>query len=606
MNSNSFSSPESPLQQYRILLQQYDERFKMQEKLLRWLGLARLVTLVAAATGIYWYFKLDEISYLITGFLLLGMFVLLVTATSLVRKRKKLYGELSAINRKEIAFLEEGQQDCENGAGYLHPHHPYAADLDLFGNQSLFQHLNRTVTRGGEIRLAEVLGKPDKKIIRQNQDAVKELHGQLLWRQLFLASGSHTPGTVEVETALKNWKATGFMDKNRVILLSIVAWGLPAFTLTSILLAIAGVIDGNGLPVLLFLLNLLSLLIMVPTIRKFHKPMEGLNNTLTAFSAMLNGIKEYPATGEKMRTLKNQLGRERGDASLAVKQLGSILDQFDSLGNILAVVLVDGIFLYHMHGLIRLMRWKIKHENEITEWLDVIYETDLLCSLANFAFNNPGNTWPEISAEPMLQMEDASHPLLPAERRIANSIRFGNPSLFILTGSNMAGKSTFLRTIGINLVMACAGLPVCAKKMEFYPFDLLTSMRIGDSLAEGESLFFAELKRLQYIMGHIREGNQCLVLLDEILRGTNSDDKYKGTSGYLKQLVELQSNGILATNDLKVTSLSDEFSGRLKNICFEVEVTDSGLFFDYRLKDGVCSKLSASYLMQQMKIIADE
>ncbi|MFN8206305.1 MAG: hypothetical protein U0T82_02705 [Bacteroidales bacterium] len=603
MNSNSITPPGSALKQYQKLLEQYSNRFRIQEKLLRWLGLARLTTLVAGVIGIYRYFNLDRLSDLIAGLLLLGMFVLLVTASGLVRKRKKLYNELCTINRKEIDFLEQGKQDRENGAGYLIPQHPYAADLDIFGNKSLFHYLNRTVTRGGEMRLAEVLNKPDKKLIRQNQEAVQELQEQLVWRQLFLASGVHTPGVVEMDNALKAWKETGYLRKNKLRLLQILAWGLPLFTLASIALAIAGVIDGRGMPVLFFLLNLVTLIILVPTIRKFHKPLEGLNNMLSAFSSMLNGMKEYPAKGERMKYLKSRLGRESGDASAAIKQLGNLLDQFDSLGNILAVILVDGIFLYHLHGLIRLMRWKNKHENEIPDWLNVIYETDLLCSLSNYAFNNPENTWPEIADEPILDLSEASHPLLPAERRVANSISFGNPPLYILTGSNMAGKSTFLRTVGINMVMACAGLPVCAGKMVFYPFDLLTSMRIGDSLAEGESLFFAELKRLQTIMTHIREGNQSLVLLDEILRGTNSDDKYKGTSGYIKQLLELNSTGILATNDLKVTGLAEEFKGRLKNICFEVEVTDTGLYFDYRLKDGVCSKLSASYLMQQMKII---
>ena len=228
---------------------------------------------------------------------------------------------------------------------------------------------------------------------------------------------------------------------------------------------------------------------------------------------------------------------------------------------------------------------------------------EALSSLANLAYNNPGYTKPILKTAEDLTAHDMGHPLIPAERRITNSISLKEEKFVILTGSNMSGKSTFLRTLAINLVLARAGSVVCAKAFSFYPYDIFVSMRIDDSLSGNESFFYAELKRLQRIIHRAQEGNPTLVLLDEILRGTNSNDKHNGTVGLIRRLAAMKICGIIATHDVTIGAMSETYKGYMTNKCFEAQINNDEIYFDYKLKEGVCSQLSASFLMRRLGII---
>jgi hypothetical protein len=594
---------EKLVENYRTHLQHYKSRLQVQEKLLRFLGLGRLLTLVTGGYGIYLFAGNSNLNYLTGAILLLLMFVILVLASFMVRRRKELYQSLCLLNEQEIEFLINGKSSWDNGSVYLPLHHAYAADIDLFGVKSLFQHINRTVTPGGQELLAARFLAPDKEKIKENQESVSELAQKFAWRQSFLASGMSVEPGISVKHAMRSWYEAGSLNKNHIRVLSVLSWTLPVLTMASIILYWLEIIQGISLPLFFYFLNLGIIAGLLKTFRKYHKPLAGMSKSLSAYGNMLNVLKNHEFQSKRIRDLQKILKSGGTDAATAIGNLGRLLDQFDSMNNILAVSIIDGLFLYHVHGLLNFLKWKKKNENAISSWLGVLHETDMLCSLANYASNNPQNTYPIIREEAFLEIEEARHPLLKPAGCIANSLSFSECHMFILTGSNMAGKSTFLRTIGTNLLMAQMGLPVCAKRFEFYPFDLEVSMRVEDSLQEGESFFYAELKRLQAIMNHLRLGNKTLVLLDEILRGTNSNDKFKGNAGFLRQLIKANAYGILATNDLKVSGLADEMPDKLSTICFEVEVTETGLVFDYRLKNGVCSKLSASYLMEQLGII---
>jgi DNA mismatch repair ATPase MutS len=236
-------------------------------------------------------------------------------------------------------------------------------------------------------------------------------------------------------------------------------------------------------------------------------------------------------------------------------------------------------------------------------WLLAIGEFESLNSFANLAFNNPEYCYPQISGEEIVIAAKIGHPLIRKEKNVSNDISFEQQRFIVLTGSNMSGKSTFLRTVGINIVLAKAGSAVCAKAFSFFPFDLYVSMRITDSLQDSESFFYAELKRLHGIIQHLEEKNKTFVMLDEILRGTNSNDKHNGTVGLIRKLVANNACGIIATHDLTIADLSKEYNGYMGNKCFESELVKGELIFDYKLKDGVCTRLNASFLMKKMGVI---
>jgi DNA mismatch repair ATPase MutS len=274
----------------------------------------------------------------------------------------------------------------------------------------------------------------------------------------------------------------------------------------------------------------------------------------------------------------------------------------DHVQNVFASPILNGLFLFHIHKLKALDQWRKDHSEHILEWLNVIGEVEALNSLTNFAYNNPSYTYPVLNSKKEIDFEELGHPLIDDNSRITNTVSFSKQNFFVLTGSNMSGKSTFLRTLGVNMVLASIGGPVCAKSANVHCMPVLVSMRLSDSLSENESYFLAEVKRLKDIMDSIEDGTG-FVLLDEILRGTNSDDKRAGTIEVIRKMIEKQAIGIIATHDLEVCKIMDEYPQKILNKCFEVEIKNDELLFDYKLRDGVCQNKSATFLMQKLKVI---
>ena len=287
--------------------------------------------------------------------------------------------------------------------------------------------------------------------------------------------------------------------------------------------------------------------------------------------------------------------------SVLFKQLSAHFLKMDSVVNLLSPFL-NGTVQYHVHVLNSILKWKKQHHENVTTWLTSIGELEALSSLANFSANNPTYTFPQLIAKKEVNFKALGHPLINSKKRICNDIHFKENGFVLLTGSNMSGKSTFLRSIGLNMVLARVGAPVCAHAAEVYPFPVLVSMRQTDSLTDGESYFFAEVKRLQMIVNKLQD-QPALILLDEILRGTNSDDKRSGTVGYIKKLLSHNAMGIIATHDLSVCEITADYPEKLTNKHFEVEITDDELHFDYKLRDGICKNKSATFIMKKMNIV---
>lgn len=292
----------------------------------------------------------------------------------------------------------------------------------------------------------------------------------------------------------------------------------------------------------------------------------------------------------------------------ALQQLSKELDRLDLRNNQFLYVLLEGSIFFQLQEIVRIERWKVRYGQYISEWLETVGELDALCSLGTFAYNHPQYTYPELTEKPFCFLAtQMGHPLMPVSQCVKNDATIpSRPFFLIITGANMAGKSTYLRTIGVNYLLACVGAPVCCERLKLHPNQLITSLRTSDSLSDNESYFFAELKRLKRIIDLLNQGQQLFIILDEILKGTNSMDKQKGSFDLIRQFMQLKANGIIATHDLLLGSLIKQFPEKIRNYCFEADIKDNELTFSYKLREGVAQNMNACFLMKKMGIILQE
>jgi DNA mismatch repair ATPase MutS len=350
---------------------------------------------------------------------------------------------------------------------------------------------------------------------------------------------------------------------------------------------------------------ILNLIMLGNSLKKIKAELSGLDRidvVIKHYGLIINELEQSDFKSTKLKDLRETILENEGSAGSHLKELAYLFSQLETVYNGMAVMIFSGSISYHMHLLRRLYAWKSKYALKLPEWIEVIAQFEVLSSLANFKYNNPDFAYPVISDQAELSFEDLGHPLVKPEVRIVNDIDLDKQRFVILTGSNMSGKSTFLRSVGVNTVLACAGAPVCATKAALYPFKILVSMRVADSLAENESYFYAEVKRLKQITDELKS-DHCLVLLDEILRGTNSDDKRNGTLEVIRRMIRENAFGMIATHDLEICKETGRHPDVLSNKCFEVEIEHNELHFDYKLRDGICVNQSATFLMKKIGII---
>ena len=352
----------------------------------------------------------------------------------------------------------------------------------------------------------------------------------------------------------------------------------------------------------LFLINLIVLGRFMNRIQAEIANSSNIDKTIHQYSLLLQKIEEETFQSGKLIDLQQKLLFKKENASVHLKQLAGLFSKMDSIGNFVTAIVFNGTFLFNLHVLKSLIQWKIEHAEALENWLVVIGEFEMLNSLANMSYNNPEFVYPTLNTNFEIDFTNLSHPLLNGKIRIGNDVRFHPESFMILTGSNMSGKSTFLRSLGINMVLSGMGAPVCASQANVHPLPVLVSMRLSDSLSDSESYFFAEIKRLKQIMDEL-ESRPAFVLLDEILRGTNSDDKRNGTIEVVKKVIGKNAIGAIATHDIEVCLTTNEYPNVLINKCFEVEIVNNELHFDYKLRDGICKNRSATFLMKKMGVI---
>ena len=319
---------------------------------------------------------------------------------------------------------------------------------------------------------------------------------------------------------------------------------------------------------------------------------------------MFEIIEKQEFQTDYINNLQSELEDHSQFASQKIRALSSILSALDTRLNVFAGVLLNAIFLWDILQVYRMEKWKAEHKNSLKKWFTALSQFDALQSLSNLSYNHPNWIFPKMSDKDFeLIVSDIKHPLMQDEDCVGNDFTIPKrPYIKVITGANMAGKSTFLRSVGTNMLLAMMGAPVSAGQMTLNPIEIISSIRTKDSLVKNESYFYAEIKRLEGIIKRLKKGEKLFVFLDEILKGTNSKDKEQGSKALLRQLIDLQAVGIIATHDLNLGIISKEFSEFVENQCFEVEIRDGGLHFDYKIRPGIAQNMSATYLMKKMGI----
>jgi hypothetical protein len=505
----------------------------------------------------------------------------------------------------ELEALTGNHGSFGDGSTFIDHAHPYSFDLDLFGCNSLYQRVNRTTSEGGASTLADALTRvtTDKEQILQRQEAIKELAGKHSFRIHFRATGLVAPLSAKMEQQVKDWLEE--RDGLRIgKVLSLMLYILPACTLTTFVLWIAGVLP-YSVPSLFGVIQLLLVYSRTKQINTLHQALGNKYRTIDTISKSLRLIEEETLEAPLLRDLCNRLAYDGHSAGKIFARLSAIMQRLDSRMNILGTFLMNLAFMYELHVVKQLLDFRHRYGSTLASWFGVLFEMETLSGFGTYTAHHPGYAFPVISDKSfLLSATSMGHPLLTSRKVITNNITMDRTGhMIVLTGSNMSGKSTFLRSTGISWVMAHTGLPVCAESFTFTPAPLYTSMRINDSLQENESYFYAELKRLQFITREAGQDIPMLILLDEILRGTNSNDKHTGSEALLKKLAGTHVAGILATHDVMLGKLEQEQPAQFSNYCFESQLTANELTFDYTIRKGVCRNMNAVFLMKKMGIV---
>jgi len=581
---------------YNEQLRIHKEALEVVKNQLNRSSLLRLFIFLALASGIYLALGHARI---IVAIVVLGiaLFLFLVTRHGRLQYKRDLIKKLMAINEIELKVLQRDFHELPSGEKFKKPNHFYSQDIDLFGKGSFYQYLNRTALESGAAYLAGLLTENDVNNIDRKQEAVKELSLGTVWRQQFSAMAQLVQTKVSAASVVQWLKSyQSFIPKGT----KKGALGFSVISIILITLYIIGIISGW----ILFGWFLLGLTItgrFLKRINTLSSHISQIQSTFEQFYKLLDHIENHDSTSSLLTEKRTLISNETQKASVILKQFSRKLDALDQRNNMLIGVLTNGFLLRDLYIVYHIEAWIKQHHGSVENWFSVIAFFDGYNSLGNYAFNHKSQHFPELVDQGLIDAIQTGHPLLNPDDCVYNDFKIDNEQFFIITGANMAGKSTFLRTVALHIVMANIGLPVCAKTTKYSPIKLITSMRTTDSLTDDESYFYSELKRLKFIVDQIKT-DRYFIILDEILKGTNSTDKAIGSRKFIDKLVASKSTGIIATHDLSLTAAADELS-EVENYYFDAQIVDGELYFDYTLKEGICQNMNASFLLKKMEIV---
>lgn len=561
------------------------------------LSTLRLLVFLATAITVYliWGDPVIVAAVALTGIIL---FVVLLVNYNSIKSKKILNEALATINREELLIGEGKFHHRKDGMNHQDTQHFYSWDIDLFGRGSFFQYLNRTATAEGELQLAQALKANDIEHISARQEAIKELAEMTDWSQLYAATAS----LVKTETSaalIMDW-----LKNHKPFIPKFMLWFPQVFSVFSIVLfglCIAAVLDFNYFGYWLFV-GLLITGIFLKHINTLANNSNATKNTFKQYASLLNQIENKTFTSQLLKEKQAQIKSEGKKASAIFKSFSKKLDALDNRSNLISILFGNGYLLLDIKNAYQVEKWIGTYAETVEHWFEAVAFFDAYTSLGTYAYNHQDHVFPELShSQSTIEAKDLGHPLLAKSKRVTSDLKIDQQQFFIVTGANMAGKSTFLRTVSLHIVMANLGLPVCASSSKYTPIKLITSMRTSDSLTDDSSYFYSELTRLKFIVDAIVE-EPYFIILDEILKGTNSTDKAIGSKKFVEKLVAGHATGIIATHDLSLCSISQALD-EVKNYYFDAEIIDDELYFDYKLKIGVCKNMNASFLLRKMQIV---
>ncbi len=571
------------------------------------ISMLRLALFIAGIAGLYFFFNQTTLLIICICLTFLPLFIL-VKIHNRFFIRKEWLETQARIIQEELQALSGDYSSFEDGKEYVNPEHPYSFDLDIFGRRSLFQSINRTCTFFGKNRLAKWLQNHlhEKTSIEKRQEMVREISEHTLFREQFRVAGLVHHGQSSDGEKIQAWSQSPAQYLHAGWVKAFI-WGVPVINSLLLITSLAGWTSFSwlGLSFGIFLVLSFGIIKRATYIQEtYGKQLKSLNGYARLIA--LAKAENWKSAG--MQELMERFNLNGQSPIQALQQLSKELDRLDLRNNQFLYVLLEGSIFFQLQEIVRIERWKVRYGQHISEWLETVGELDALCSLGTFAYNHPQYTYPELTEKPFCFLAtQMGHPLMPASQCVKNDATIpSRPFFLIITGANMAGKSTYLRTIGVNYLLACIGAPVCCEKLKLHPNQLITSLRTSDSLSNNESYFFAELKRLKRIIDLLNQGQQLFIILDEILKGTNSMDKQKGSFDLIRQFMQLKANGIIATHDLLLGSLIKQFPEEIRNYCFEADIKENELTFSYKLREGVAQNMNACFLMKKMGIILQE
>lgn len=576
------------------------KKLKKKQSLLGWI---RLGIIIVAGVLAFYAFNSSLLLGTISVVFGIAIFLAVVSVDTDNNKKITQLKILVNINEYELDSLIGLYDDKYDGAEFLPAVHDYAHDLDLFGKSSLYQLVNRASTEQGRALLGDnFLTSLPVEEINSRHEAIKELAPQYQWRQQLQVILKQVPLTVDTEKRVEGWiENPGRAFKHP-------AWKgfITVYSIIAIAIAIAAVL-GYIAASIFFFLFILFLVFATSLGRKafeINAYLSGIVKEVEVMYHLMKWIEDKKFSSAHLQNLQRSVSGGEEKAYVRIKQLKSLLDRFDLRLNWMLFLFLNGFLLWDVRQIIALNEWKNRNRKQLPGWYKLIAEMEVLTSLATVHFNYPEWTIPNFSSEHFtLKAQDLGHPLIQQRQRVNSDFSLvGQAKVALVTGSNMAGKSTFLRSLGVNIVLAQMGAPVCARAFTVSLNKLMSSMRIADNLAENTSTFYAELKKLKTIIEAVNRHEPVFILLDEILRGTNSLDKHTGSEALIRQLIKQKAVAVLATHDVELAKLENEFPGSLENYHFDVQVEGEELYFDYKLKHGVCTSLNASILMKKIGI----
>ena len=512
------------------------------------------------------------------------------------------------ILKKELKGLDNDYSDFDDGKEFADTEHLYSFDLDIFGRKSLFQAINRTCTHIGKRTLADWMKNHlrTKKDIEIRQACIKDISTRNDFRLKFAITGLINRSADSDDNDIQKWAGTE-SSFTKSTWARILIWLVPSVNIILLVCGLANIISMSwfGLVFSVFVILSFSVIKRATALQEeYGKKLK----TLSTYARLITLAQNEEWNAEGIKDIVKRLEIDGKSPADALNALTKELDRLDLRNNQILYVILEGSMFFQLRQMIRIEAWKDRYGKYLSGWLGAVGEIDALCSLGTFAYNHPDYKFAEITDTPFCyDAEELGHPLMPEEQCVKNNALIpSRPYFLIITGANMAGKSTYLRTIGVNYLLACIGAPSCCKRMKIHPAQLITSLRTSDSLSDNESYFFAELKRLKRIIDMLNNGEELFIILDEILKGTNSTDKQKGSFSLIRQFMTLKANGIIATHDLLLGELVKYFPDQIRNYCFEADIKNNELYFSYKIREGIAQNMNACFLMKKMGIVIEE